>query len=43
MIKVDVDILVKDLITKICQIRELNIETPMEKTELVVYQKADSG
>lgn len=37
MIKVDNDIKISDLITKIYQIRELNIELPMYKTELCVY------
>ena len=37
MIKVDNDIKISDLITKIYQIRELNIELPLQKTELVVY------
>jgi len=36
-IKVDNDIKISDLITKISQIRELNIELPMTKTELVLY------
>ena len=38
MIKVDNEIKIADLITKITQIRELNIELPMTKTELVVFQ-----
>ena len=38
MIKVDVDIKIADLIIKIGQIRELNIEMPLEKTEIVLYQ-----
>ena len=29
--------------TKIAQIRELNIEMPMYKTELVLYQKQDNS
>ena len=37
MIKVDNEITVADLITKITQIRELNIETPLHKTEVVVF------
>ena len=40
-IKVDNDIKIADLITKISQIRELNIELPMVKTELVLYQVTD--
>lgn len=43
MIKVDVDIKVSDLIVKIAQIRELNIETPIVKTELVLYQMETEG
>ena len=39
MIKVDNDIKISDLITKITQIRELNIEIPLVKTELVIFQK----
>ena len=38
MIKVDNEIKIADLITKITQIRELNIELPLNKTELVVFQ-----
>ena len=37
MIKVDNEITIADLITKISQIRELNIETPLRKTEVVVF------
>ena len=37
MIKVDNEIKIADLITKIAQIRELNIETPLRKTEIVVF------
>ena len=37
MIKVDNEIKIADLITKITQIRELNIETPLRKTEIVVF------
>lgn len=37
IIKVDNEIKIKDLATKITQIRELNIETPLVKTELVLY------
>jgi len=40
-LKVDNDIKIADLITKISQIRELNIELPMVKTELVLYQVTD--
>lgn len=43
MIKVDVDIKIADLIVKIAQIRELNIETPMVKTELVLYEMGEEG
>jgi len=38
MIKVDVDIKIGDLITKIAQIRELNIEVPLVNTEIIIYQ-----
>lgn len=38
VIKVDNEIRIADLITKITQIRELNIELPTVKTELVVFQ-----
>jgi len=38
VIKVDNEIRIVDLIKKIAQIRELNIELPMVKTELVVFQ-----
>ena len=37
MIKVDVDIKIADLITKIGQIRELNIEMPQISTEIVLF------
>ena len=37
MIKVDNDIKISDLILKITQIRELNIEIPLLKTEIVVF------
>ena len=37
MIKVDNDIKIADLITKISQIRELNIEVPLVKTEIVIF------
>ena len=43
MIKVDVDIKIADLIVKIAQIRELNIETPMVKTELILYEMGEEG
>lgn len=43
MIKVDVEIKIADLITKIGQIRELNIEMPLEKTELVLYIMTSHG
>ena len=39
MIKVDNEIKIADLINKITQIRELNIETPLHKTEVVVFQR----
>ena len=35
--KVDIDIKISELIAKIAQTRELNIEIPMLKTELVVF------
>ena len=35
--KVDIDIKISDLIIKIAQTRELNIEIPMLKTELIVF------
>ena len=38
MIKVDVDIKISDLVTKIGQIRELNIEMPSINTEIVIFQ-----
>ena len=38
MIKVDVDIKISDLVIKIGQIRELNIEMPSIKTEIVIFQ-----
>ena len=41
MIKVDVDIKIADLITKIGQIRELNIEMPQISTEIVLYTVGD--
>ena len=37
-LKVDNDIKMGDLITKITQIRELNIETPLTKTDIVIFQ-----
>ena len=43
MIKVDNEIKIADLITKIAQIRELNIETPLRKTEIVVFQRTTSN
>ena len=43
MIKVDNEIKIADLITKITQIRELNIETPLHKTEVVVFQRTNSN
>ena len=43
MIKVDVDIKISDLVTKIGQIRELNIEMPLEKTEIVLYLMGSNG
>ena len=43
MLKVDVDIKIGDLITKIGQIRELNIEMPLEKTEIVLYMMGSQG
>ena len=43
MIKVDNEIKISDLITKITQIRELNIETPLHKTEVVVFQRTNSN
>ena len=36
-LKVDNDIKMGDLITKITQIRELNIETPLTKTDIVIF------
>ena len=36
-LKVDNDIRIKDLIIKIAQIREVNIDTAMLKTEIVIY------
>ena len=41
MIKVDVDIKIADLIIKIGQIRELNIEMPQISTEIVLYTVGD--
>lgn len=38
VLKVDIDIKIADLITKISQIRELNVEVPLIKSELVLYQ-----
>ena len=38
LIKVDIEIKISDLLTKISQIRELNIESPLSKTELVLFQ-----
>lgn len=43
VIKVDNDIKITDLIRKISQIRELNIETPLVKTEIVVFQMTGSN
>ena len=38
VLKVDNDIKISDLLMKISQIRELNIELPMIKTELIMYK-----
>ncbi len=43
VLKVDNDILIADLITKISQIRELNIELPMRKTEMIMYKVSDKS
>ena len=43
VIKVDNEIKIADLIKKVSQIRELNIETPMVKTELVAFQMTSSN
>ena len=43
MIKVDNDIKIADFLTKISQIRELNIETPLVKTELVMFQMTSAN
>ena len=43
VLKVDNDILIADLILKISQIRELNIELPMRKTELIMYKVSDKS
>lgn len=37
LIKVDIEIKISDLLTKISQIRELNIEVPLGKTEIVLF------
>ena len=41
-IKVDNDIKIRDLITKITQIREVNIETSLTKTDVVIFQMLPS-
>jgi len=43
MLKVDNEIKICDLLTKIAQIRELNIELPLVKTEIVLFQVTDKS
>ena len=43
LLKVDIEIKIGDLLTKISQIRELNIEVPLSKTEIVLYQVTPSN
>ncbi len=43
VLKVDNDILISDLILKISQIRELNIELPMRKTEMIIYKVSEKS
>ncbi len=43
VLKVDNDILISDLMVKLGQIRELNIELPSRNTELIFYKKSDKG